>query len=89
MTNQGVSSVPFAVNSTVISNDTAIVTGTAPIAVKTIWFNGIEYPVTWSTVTGWVVTVPLQPGTNQFSVVGVDLHNQPVPGATARHLPGL
>jgi hypothetical protein len=82
LTSQGVSSVAFAINSTVITNDTAIVTGTAPIAVKTIWFNGIEYPVTWSSVTGWVVTVPLQPGTNQFSVVGVDLHNQAVPGAT-------
>ena len=83
LTNQGVSSVAFAVNSTVISNDTAIVTGTAPIAVKTIWFNGMEYPVTWSTVTDWVVTVPLQPGSNQFSLVGVDIYNRPVTGATA------
>jgi hypothetical protein len=82
LTNQGVSSIPFAVNSTVVSNDTAIVTGTAPIAIKTVWFNGMAYPLTWNSVSSWVVTVPLQPGTNQFSLVGVDLHNQPVPGAT-------
>ncbi len=82
LTNQGVSSVRFAVNSTVISNDMAIVTGTAPVAVKTIWFNGMEYPVRWSGVATWVVAVPLQPGANQFSLVGVDLQNQPVPGAT-------
>ena len=82
LTNQGVSSILFTINSTVISNDTAIVMGTAPLAVKTIWFNGIEYPVTWNSVSGWVVAVPLQPGTNPFSLVGVDLHNQPVPGAT-------
>jgi len=80
---QGVSNVPFAINSNVASNDMAIVKGTAPLAVKTIWFNGVPYPITWNSTTSWTVAVPLHPGNNPLSVVGVDLKNQPVPGATA------
>ena len=82
LANQGVSNIPFAINSKVISNDVVVMTGTAPLAAKTIWFNGVEWPLTWTTVTAWQAVVPLRPGTNQFSVVGVDLHNQPVAGAS-------
>jgi hypothetical protein len=31
-------------------------------------------------VTDWVITVPLQIGTNQFTIVGVDRHNLPIAG---------
>jgi len=82
LTNQGVSSVPFAIKTTVVSNDVALVSGTAPLAVKTLLFNGVEWPVTWTSVTAWTVAVPLQPGANQLSVVGVGFNNQPVPGAS-------
>ena len=76
------SNVPFAITSEATNNNVVVVNGTAPLQVKTIWFNGVEFPVTWSTLTGWTATVPLNPGTNQFSVVGVDLHAQPVAGAS-------
>ena len=79
---QGVSNIPFTINSDAVSNNVANITGTAPLAVKTIWFNGVEWPVIWSSVTTWKVTVPLAAGTNQFSVLGVDLHGQPVTGAS-------
>jgi len=82
LSSQGVSGVSFAINSSVVSNNVVLVSGTAPVSVKTIWFNGVEWPVTWTTVTTWSVTVPLSPGTNQFGVVGVDLHGQPVADAT-------
>jgi hypothetical protein len=82
LASQGVSSVAFAINSTVVSNNVALVSGTAPLAVKTIWFNGVAWPLTWNTVTDWTVQVPLHPGTNALSVVGLDLHGQPVAGAT-------
>jgi regulation of enolase protein 1 (concanavalin A-like superfamily) len=76
-------SVAFTVNSPpVISGNAINVTGSAPVAVKTIWFNGIEYPVTWTSVTTWRATVPLQPGTNLFNVVGVNRAGQPLPGAS-------
>jgi len=79
---QGVSNVPFAVSSSVVTNNVVVLSGTAPVGVKTLWVNGVEWPVSWNTVTGWTVTVPLVPGTNQLSVVGVDLHGQPVAGAS-------
>ena len=73
----------FTVNSSVvISNDVAWVSGTAPVAVKTIWFNGIAWPVTWTSVTNWTMVVPLQPGTNQFTIAGLDIHGQLIPGYT-------
>ena len=76
-------SVAFTVNSgSGVSGNVANITGSAPVAVKTIWFNGIEYPVTWTSVTTWRATVPLQPGTNLFNVVGVNRDNQPLPGAS-------
>jgi len=78
----------FTVNPTpTISNDVAIVTGVAPVNVKTIWINGVAYPVTWTSVTGWRVVVPLQPGSNSLSVVGVDIHGVPVPGASGNVTP--
>ena len=79
---QGVSNVAFTINSTPVSNNVAVLTGTAPVAVKTVWFNGLAWPLTWTTITNWTVSVPLNPGTNVLSLVGVDLHGQPVAGAT-------
>ena len=68
----------FAVNSTVaVSNDLAYVTGIAPVAVKTVLVNGAAYPITWTSVTGFRVSVPLAPGTNLLSVTGLDLKGQP------------
>ena len=72
----------FSVNSTVaVTNDVAYVTGTAPVAVDTVWINGAPWPVTWTSLTAWRAAVPLRAGTNQLSVSGVDVHGQPVPGA--------
>jgi hypothetical protein len=79
---QGMSNVPFAVKSSVVTNDVVVVSGTAPLAVKTVLLNGVQWPLLWNTLSNWTVTVPLQPGGNQFSVVGVDLHGQPVAGAS-------
>lgn len=73
----------FSVSASVtVSNDMAYITGTAPVNVKTIWINGVEYAVTWTSVTSWRVAVPLHPGSNTLNVTGIDIHGQPVPGAT-------
>jgi len=82
LANQNVSNIPFAINSDVLDNNVAVISGTAPLQVKTVWFNGVEFPVTWNSVTTWTARVPLKPGTNQFSVVGVDLHSLPVAGSS-------
>ena len=73
----------FSVNPTVaVTNDVAYLTGIAPVAVDTVWINGVAWPVTWSSLTGWSVAIPLQPGTNQFNISGVDIYGQPVAGAS-------
>jgi len=58
------------------------VSGTAPVAVQTIWINGTLWPITWTSVTNWTALLPLHPGTNQFSVAGLDTHGQPISGAS-------
>lgn len=82
LVNRGVSNVPFTITSEITNNNVLVVSGTAPLQVKTIWFNGVEYPVTWPTLSGWTASVPLSLGTNQFTVLGVDLHSQPVAGSS-------
>jgi Lamin Tail Domain/Immunoglobulin domain len=71
----------FSINPNVtVSNNVAVVSGVAPVAVETIWIDGEAYVVTWTSLTNWVVHVPLSPGTNSLSVVGVDINGNPLPG---------
>ena len=67
----------------VVSNNVALLTGQAPFDVKTITVNDAEYPLTWTTVTTWMVVVPLQTGTNQLHIVGVDRNGEPIAGDSA------
>lgn len=78
-----VNALSFTVNGTVaVTNNLAYITGVAPVNVDTIWINGAAYPVKWTTLTNWVVTVPLKTGSNQFSVTGVDHNGQYIVGDT-------
>jgi regulation of enolase protein 1 (concanavalin A-like superfamily) len=70
----------FTVTSVTTNNNVAYVTGTAPVNVNTVWINGVAYPLTWTTLTNWTITMPLVNGTNQLSVVGVDKNGQPITG---------
>ena len=81
-TNLASVAAPLAINSVTVNNDVATVTGTAPIAAQTLSFNGAPWPLVWNSVTGWTATIVLKPGTNQFSVIGLDPRGQPVAGAT-------
>lgn len=54
------------------SNATVTIGGTASIRVKTIEVNGVAYPVTWTSTTSWVLSIPLYSGTNLLVVQGVD-----------------
>jgi hypothetical protein len=82
LTNQGVANLRFTASLVTVSNNLATLSGTAPLGVKTIWINGVPWPVRWPSVTTWQATLPLVPGTNVLSVVGVDIHSQPVSGAS-------
>lgn len=47
-------------------------TGTAPIEVKGIRVNGLDYPVAWTSVTTWEMMLALQPGANPFVLEAYD-----------------
>ena len=68
---------PFAITSNnghnfVTNSSQILLSGTAPIQIKTIQVNGIAYALNWSTLTNWSLTVPLSTGTNSLWVAGLD-----------------
>lgn len=74
---------PFSVNASVtVSNGIGVVTGIAPIGIYTISLNGVQWAVTWTSVTNWIALVPLQVGSNFLSIAGLDTHGQPVGGTS-------
>ena len=78
-----VNATSFTVNPTVtVTNNVAYLTGVAPINVATIWINGAAYPLTWTTLTTWQATVPLQTGTNRLTVTGIAHDGQAISGDT-------
>jgi hypothetical protein len=59
-----------------------VVSGTAPVGAATLTINGQPWSVRWTSVSNWTAVVPLQTGSNFFSVVGLDLKGQAVAGAS-------
>jgi len=73
----------FTVNPTVtVSNGLGVLSGTAPIDIGSIAVNGAAWSVAWTSVNNWVASVPLQTGSNYFSVVGLDTRGQVITGAS-------
>ncbi len=54
------------------TNNYVTISGTAPVTAAQILINGGAYPITWTTVTGWSLRVPVAPGTNALVVTPVD-----------------
>ncbi|MSU31737.1 MAG: hypothetical protein EXS25_03560 [Pedosphaera sp.] len=52
--------------------------GTAPVQVKKIWVNGTEFPVVWTSLTSWSMRVLVSSPTTVLSLVGYDVHDQPI-----------
>jgi regulation of enolase protein 1 (concanavalin A-like superfamily) len=78
-----VNATGFSVNPTVtITNNVAYIRGIAPVAVDFITINGVSYPVTWTSLTNWMAAVPIQTGTNNFSINGLNRTGQSITGAT-------
>lgn len=48
------------------------ITGTAPVSVKTITFNGVEIPLTWTNTTAWSAAVSVPGGTNPLIIRAYD-----------------
>ena len=76
---------PFSITSTndvTLTNNLVTLTGTAPIKVKSVAVNGVEWAVTWTGVTNWSLRLPVDAGTNELALIGLDPAGLPVAGAT-------
>jgi hypothetical protein len=56
--------------------------GTAPVSVRTIFINGIEYPITWTSVSAWVVRVPVNDPNTILTVQPYDRRGNPLTNLT-------
>ncbi len=79
--------VPFAVSNpsgaTWTTNVNLItISGNAPVGVQDIRINGVIYPVSWVTQTGWQARVALNAGLNNLTIDGVDKNGNVVAGTT-------
>lgn len=54
--------------------------GTAPVAVERLRVNGVEYPVTWTSVNAWSLPVLLSNGVNALTVQAYDGAGNALPG---------
>lgn len=54
------------------TNGSVALTGTAPIALHDLLVNGTLYPLTWTSLTNWTLTVPLPAYTNLLLLRGRD-----------------
>jgi hypothetical protein len=73
----------FSASPTVtVSNNLAYVTGGAPVNVDGVLINGVRYPLTWTSLTNWLVTLPLTNGINTLQITGVSDTGLPLAGAS-------
>src|SRR5207247_3165610 len=77
LVNAAMPNVAFAVtnnggNNFSTTSNVIPLSGTAPLAVKTIEINGVSYPITWISTTGWSLRLPLFNGPNLLTVQGVN-----------------
>jgi hypothetical protein len=76
----------FSVNgpsSITTSSNLLTLTGTAPVQAATIRINGIEYPITWTSVSTWILLIPLSSPSNSFTITGYDVHGNPLTNLTS------
>ncbi len=77
---------PFSVNGsnfvTVTNNNLVTLSGNAPVQITSILINGVSYPVTWSSVSGWSVQVAVGSATNFLNISGYGLHGNLVTNIT-------
>src|SRR5262249_8281778 len=64
------------------TNNLLVLRGSAPVAVKQLSLNGVVYPVTWTSVTNFLVQLVLNPGANTLNFQGLDRLGAPLADAT-------
>ncbi len=78
--------MPFAVDApSFFETETnyLVLTGTAPVGVKTITLNGAAYPITWTSPTHFVMRFALHAGYNTYTLQGFDRFGVAIVTATS------
>ncbi len=73
---------PFQVTSpttVTTGGDVLQITGTAPFGFREILINGLAWPVTWTSVTGFTARVVLNPGLNEIAIAGRTFGGEVIP----------
>ena len=78
---------PFAITSNggldfTVTNNLVILSGTAPVETRTLSVNGVSFTPSWTTISNWVISLPLSQATNTLSVQGIDRLGKAVAGAS-------
>lgn len=73
----------IGIQSVTTNGNLVTLSGSAPIQMYTLTFNGVEYQPVWSSPTSWSVTLAITSGTTSITVSGLDGDGQQVgPSAT-------
>jgi len=67
-------------NNITTSNNLVTLSGLAPVDMATLRINGVEYPLTWSTVRNWTLLIPVNDASNVLNLQGYDLRGNALPG---------
>ena len=59
-------------------NNFVTLTGTAPLAARTLTLNGVPIQVTWTTLSNWTYKLPLGANTNRLVLGGLDPRGTPI-----------
>ncbi len=66
------------------ANSLTTLTGTAPLAARTVTLNGAPLDVRWTTLSNWTATVALTPGPNRFVLGGLDARGKAITNTPAQ-----
>jgi hypothetical protein len=69
-------------NFIVTTSNLVTLSGTAPVQVQSLLINGIAYPITWSSVSQWSVSIPVTSPTNVLNLTACDLNGNSLPNYT-------
>ena len=55
-----------------VSTNLVMLTGTAPVGLETILVNGVPWKITWTSLTGWALRMPVNIGTTLLTLIALD-----------------
>ncbi|MGJ8641128.1 MAG: lamin tail domain-containing protein [Opitutaceae bacterium] len=62
------------------SSNTITITGVAPVEMATMTFNGVEYPLTWTSTTDWTIDFVVSESSATIDIQGLDVYGESLVG---------